>query len=216
MKKCVFAIVLFLQGCATSSPLPQLEEIRQPELDASITTELGDIMVRYTIASTLPSYQLTQAFQPEFFNTKFISIGTILTPWSDTDTYESFREGLCRFKKSGKWYLGPTPLGACGYESAFLPVNEVAVSAKKAKWIDVSTRNIDQRLIYNGRVGNYVKFTYREFSASGMARMPFTQDVQYDLDKGAVIGFKGVRIEILDATNRKIQYRVLRHFRGLE
>ncbi|EGG28363.1 hypothetical protein IMCC3088_318 [Aequoribacter fuscus] len=57
-----------------------------------------------------------------------------------------------------------------------------------------------------------MKFTYREFTATGYARDAFTQDVQYDLEEGTIIGFKGARIEVLDATNRSIRYRVIEHF----
>lgn len=51
------------------------------------------------------------------------------------------------------------------------------------------------------------KFLYREYT-SDILRTPFSQEVQYDLKDGAVIEFKGARIEVLDATNTKIKYRV--------
>jgi hypothetical protein len=65
--------------------------------------------------------------------------------------------------------------------------------------------------VYNGRAGNVAKFLYREF-VSESARPAFTQDVQYDLGEGKVVGFKSARIEIIDATNTAITYRVLAHF----
>ena len=51
--------------------------------------------------------------------------------------------------------------------------------------------------------------------AKGMpeaARPAFNQDVQYDLSEGKTIGFKGARVEIVEATNTNIRYRVLAHF----
>ena len=71
--------------------------------------------------------------------------------------------------------------------------------------------SFQQELIYNGRVGNAVKFLYREVSAQYL-RSSFTQDVQYDLSEGNMIGFKGARIEIIDANNRNLRYRVTEHF----
>ncbi len=68
-----------------------------------------------------------------------------------------------------------------------------------------------QDFIHNGKVGNAIKFTYREF-ADDLARPAFTQDLQYDLKESNIIGFKGLRIEILSATNIKIQYKVLSHY----
>ena len=45
-----------------------------------------------------------------------------------------------------------------------------------------------------------------------LARPAFTQDLQYDLTESKVIGFRGLRIEIISATNIKIEYKVLNHF----
>ena len=68
-----------------------------------------------------------------------------------------------------------------------------------------------QDFIYNGKVGNAIKFTYREY-ADDLARPAFTQDLQYDLTESSIIGFKGLRLEILSATNIKIQYKVLSYY----
>ena len=68
-----------------------------------------------------------------------------------------------------------------------------------------------QDFIYNGKVGNAIKFTYREY-ANDLARPAFTQDLQYDLKESNIIGFRGLRIEILSATNTKIQYKVLSYY----
>lgn len=68
-----------------------------------------------------------------------------------------------------------------------------------------------QELIYNGRSGDSVKFLYRELSNSYL-RAPFTQEVQYDLNQSKIIGFKGVRIEIIEATNTHLKYKVITSF----
>jgi hypothetical protein len=46
-----------------------------------------------------------------------------------------------------------------------------------------------------------------------MARPSFTQDLQYDLSEGNIVGFKGLRIEIIKAQNTKIEYKILSFFR---
>ena len=68
-----------------------------------------------------------------------------------------------------------------------------------------------QQFIYNGKSGSTIKFTYREFNGD-MARPAFTQDLQYDLTESSTIGFKEVRMEILEATNVGIEYKVLQSF----
>ncbi|OIO78993.1 MAG: hypothetical protein COW11_03515 [Candidatus Omnitrophica bacterium CG12_big_fil_rev_8_21_14_0_65_43_15] len=68
-----------------------------------------------------------------------------------------------------------------------------------------------QELIYNGRLGNSVKFLYREIS-DDMMRPAFSQEIQYDLNDGKTIGFKGSRIEIIKASNTELRYKVIKNF----
>jgi len=83
------------------------------------------------------------------------------------------------------------------------------------KMADIRRPNFRQQLIYGGRSGDQIKVTYREFSGD-FARPAFAQDVQYDLGADKLIGFKGVRIEIVEATNTKLTYRVLKSFPGAD
>lgn len=68
-----------------------------------------------------------------------------------------------------------------------------------------------QEFIYNGRIGNNLKFIYREY-VNDYARPAFSQDLQYDLSESNIIGFKGLRIEIFEVTNTQIKYKVLSSF----
>lgn len=70
-----------------------------------------------------------------------------------------------------------------------------------------------QTLIYSGRVGTKINIGYREFS-NDIARPSFNNDVEYDLTESNVIGYKGAEIEVMDATNRSITYRLIRNFRS--
>jgi hypothetical protein len=85
------------------------------------------------------------------------------------------------------------------------------ITFEKTTYVDRSAPGFYQEIIYNGRAGDLVRFLYREFS-NEVARPAFTQDVQYDLREGSTVGFKGARIEILEATNVSIKYRVMAHF----
>ena len=76
---------------------------------------------------------------------------------------------------------------------------------------DLKEPKFKQELIYNGCSSDNIKFLYREFTEN-MIRAPFNQEVQYDLNEGKIIGFKGVRIEIIEATNIQLKYKVLKSF----
>jgi hypothetical protein len=73
--------------------------------------------------------------------------------------------------------------------------------------------NFRQQLIYQGRSGSSLKLSYREFTGD-LARPAFSQDLTFDLSDGAVIGAKGARVEVLEATNTSIRYRLLQPFSG--
>lgn len=76
---------------------------------------------------------------------------------------------------------------------------------------DVKRSNFKQELIYNGRSGSTARFLYREFGGE-MIRADFNQELIYDLNESSTIGFRGVRIEILDANNSSVTYRVISAF----
>lgn len=71
--------------------------------------------------------------------------------------------------------------------------------------------SFQQTLIYSGRVGSKINIGYREFSNS-FARPAFNNNVEYDLSESRTIGYKGAQLEIIEATNQSIKYKVLRNF----
>lgn len=71
--------------------------------------------------------------------------------------------------------------------------------------------NFVQELIYNGRSGDTIRLVYREFSGD-MIRPAFNQDVQYDLSKSDEVGFKSLRMRVLEASNTSIKYILQRNF----
>ncbi|MDA9035073.1 hypothetical protein N9H74_06185 [Hyphomicrobiales bacterium] len=77
--------------------------------------------------------------------------------------------------------------------------------------IEENDNGISQQFIYNGRIGNEIKFIYREFSYN-LNRGSFQQEVQYDLNQSNIIGFKELKIEIIEATNQSVTYKVINNF----
>jgi hypothetical protein len=68
-----------------------------------------------------------------------------------------------------------------------------------------------QELVYNGKSGNTIKVIYREYN-NNMARPAFTQNLNYDLEEGDIISFKGCKIKVLNAKNTGIEFKILSTF----
>ena len=63
-------------------------------------------------------------------------------------------------------------------------------------------------LIYGGVAKNVIKVLYREYS-NNLARPAFSQELQYDLDESKIIVFRNTKIEISEATNNKLTFKVV-------
>lgn len=90
-------------------------------------------------------------------------------------------------------------------------INEPDIQYEMRKTFKVLVDNFQRTLIYSGRNGNMVKFSYREF-LNGMARAAFNHDVEYDLNQSSVISYKGASFEIIKADNSGITYKILSRF----
>ncbi|QDH73842.1 hypothetical protein [Brevundimonas sp. M20] len=99
----------------------------------------------------------------------------------------------------------------CGVTVLNLKVCRPVPSATLERIPIQSDNSFQQTLLYSGRVGTKINIGYREFSAN-MARPAFNNDVEYDLSESRIIGYRGAQIEIINATNEYIEYRVLRNF----
>lgn len=77
---------------------------------------------------------------------------------------------------------------------------------EKVDRIFISGHGYSKReLLYNGKAGNTIKISYREYK-DDLARPAFTQDLIYDLAESKIIGFQGMQIEVLNATNEYINF----------
>ena len=76
-----------------------------------------------------------------------------------------------------------------------------------------SNDSFQQTLIYSGKVGDKINIGYREFSGN-MARPAFNNNVEYDLSESMLIGYKGAKIEVIEANNQQIKYKVIESFKG--
>jgi hypothetical protein len=231
----------FLTGCV-SSPLrtgdyTKTDLIDSPALNEVVTKNLGERLITKGTRTTGDAIQVSRTI---IFNKKagessvltcglaveggsFFKRGVWVTQKESADCYgpatarvttsdgtmnwnctgQVFAVGHICFDKSAKrFFFGdviPFPL-----EQGFENIRFVTKVVE-------SELSFVQELLYNGRAGDILKFVYREFS-NDLARPAFTQEIQYDVRQSSEIGFREVRLEVLQATNTSITYRVLRTF----
>ena len=75
-----------------------------------------------------------------------------------------------------------------------------------------------REVVYQGKINNKIRISFQEFYSNNgvfMIRDSYNQNIEYELDSNgeALIGFKGIRIKVLSATNLMIKYKVLNDFR---
>jgi hypothetical protein len=67
-----------------------------------------------------------------------------------------------------------------------------------------------RELVYLGQSGETLRFKYREYY-DNLVRAAFSNDLTYNIAEDNVIGFRGARIEIIDASNTELTYLIRRH-----
>ena len=88
---------------------------------------------------------------------------------------------------------------------------KTGLSFEKKNWATANSNSFQQTLIYNGKVGNKINIGYREFSGD-LARSAFSNEVEYDLADSHQIGYKGALLDIIEANNQMIEYKVIKNF----
>lgn len=216
---------LILSACAsTTTVMPVIETVDRPALNTVSEAELGDTIVEKGKVSTYEGLQLRNelSWGDGLIMKKFnIPPGRLKAQQRDANFTYFPSDKMTSYDV----LLGtsPWPGGVCTkngdptFVRTFITIGRCTIKPSDApqiartRIVDLDAPNFRQELIYNGRSGQTVKFLYREASGD-YARPAFSQDVQYDLNDGNVIGFKGARIEIVEATNTRLKYRVLSSF----
>lgn len=98
--------------------------------------------------------------------------------------------------------------GAVWYETDISP----PLAYDESEQVLPQSDSFKYELLYQGISKNALKLLYREY-VNDFARPAFYQDVIYDLEsKPTTITFRTVRVEVIDADNNQIAYRVLSGF----
>ncbi|MGC5891386.1 hypothetical protein [Enterobacter roggenkampii] len=215
-------MALLVSGCTTPARnyVPQTKEISIPPLDTTTTTYVGEDMVRQGIDASIDAIHFNQAVEigsigvytipagdyvkigedskSEFFSNVERSSGAIVpNRFMVNDPTQSIQ-----LKKNGEICI-VTIYGATKCDTG-KPYSKVKFQTEQQSVFQ-------QTLIYNGKVGNKINIGYREFQG-GLARAAFSNEVEYDLSESKTIRYKGAVLDILEANNQSITFKLTRNF----
>ncbi|TDP57632.1 hypothetical protein [Flavobacterium dankookense] len=200
-------------GVQSVSVLPESKRSNNPELNTIINSEIGEELVLKEIGHKYKAIKVTKGRKPKpgYIITE-IKEGDIFYHNSNTSKYNLYRNendntfGLAIPKAGGN----PIVYTNNGNGITF-SFNKDIIEYTNTSKPDPEREYIKQELIYNGRVGTALKFIYREYTKDYI-KPAFTQELQYDLAESRVIGFRGLRLEVINTTNTNIEYKVLSYF----
>lgn len=211
-------------GCVNRTAItPQIDIVEYPPLNLPQRAGLGDTIVKKTKAYSYDELELRTRADCHF-------VGMTVVTFLPGKFKPKFEDERGIYFYANKFKNGPNAY----YTNAgiFIPGDETSeqfafaekgspnslailscdnLNFVKTKVYDSSKPAIQQELVYNGRFADNIKFLYREQS-DDLLKPALSQDIQYNLKEGNVIEYKGVRIEIIEATKAYLDYKVLNNF----
>jgi hypothetical protein len=216
-------ITLAVSGCATPKfnyRAPAID-ISEPPLNEIVQRAVGEEMLKQGKYALVDMLSVETSVMPHWGVT--VNPGLFKRVGSDESAnyYELGGRGGDSGSIDKSWVVDPLKVLMIKKDDASICIvtvfNATSCSNKDKQNYKEERRNvvyedtIQQTLIYSGRIGSRIKFGYREFS-NNLARPAFSNDVEYDLLESSIIGYKGAQIEVIEATNQHIKYKVLQNF----
>jgi len=216
MKKIIFLLSFsLLISCGSSVKIiqPKYEEETTPKINELNSKEIGETLILDLKAFVYDAIKVTKGSKSSTYYIKSEITESNYVLKSQTKNHYLYQSdtfstnGIAIPKNGGpeKIFIWETPNSVSTYDL------KDKIEYKKTKVFEPKKNNFKREFIFNGKTSNNLKFTYREY-VDDIARPAFTQDLQYDLNESNIIGFKGLRIEIVKATNTNIEYKVLNNF----
>jgi hypothetical protein len=206
--------------------IPEMQILNFPDISKETENEIGSTLVYKIIRKVYNGFHLENnlikesiGFTYKMSPSDFYFTGTV-GDWYCFESVDNNFQLTGGFSSSSKAVKGGIYISTNGkkfriHRAGVAPFNGVNLNYKPKltpkKVTLIEDLSFKQEFIYNGKIGNSVKFIYREFK-DDLARSSFNQEVQYDLNESSVVGFKGLKIEVLSATNTIIKYKVLSYF----
>jgi len=198
----LFFLLALLPACAgmNLAPVaPKYVNTDFPSLNKTVTVEVGNTMVEQSHVTIYDAIVVDQPWSPSSALADFGSVasGAVFrkTQVDDVGHY---------------WYSGE--LTNQGHSRAVTLPRKFFDDMKFVyhdSSIEYATSDSFRiQLLYNGKSGNNIHLSYHEFSQS-MVRPAFSQELVFDISKDKVVGFRGARFEISNATNTGITFRMI-------
>jgi len=227
---CILALAIALTGCAATqyNYTAQIEEISNPPIGQTAKVSVGDAMLSQGKSKKMDVLIFDQD-TPLPTNRLIIKQGYLVKAGEDQN-FEYFvasdRQGSSKFFSNSM--LGtPDAVESLALNKATKTISVVSrmpppypsmkleekssIPIKPGMMSFSDPAYFQQTLIYNGKTGSKISIGYREFSGD-IARPAFSNEAQYDLSESNTIGYKGARIEVVNASNQEIEYRVIQNF----
>lgn len=237
MKKLIIITVIsLLAACATTNTtlnlgssnyvLPEKKIVQFPEIGEVAIKSIGE---RLFSTVTKIEYDAVITDQSVVATGKYIGLNKQYT----------IKPSVLRLKKEtldGKFYqsqkgvtitgqgeystlTGGLFISPSGQQSVYYTIrgstysNPLNMNTKLDKITDVELNkfSFEQHLIYLGVLNDVITISYREFK-NDMIRDAFSQEIKYDLNQSKIVSFKGAQLEVIEATNNFIKYKVLKQF----
>ncbi len=214
--------LVFLSGCVTPiyNYYPERTKISEPPLNIVVTAYVGDNMLLQGEYIEHDAIYLRQDIKVGILGECTLTSGHYLKKGEDTKSEFYLPAGGL---DSGQVIMNPLadPFQVIRLDKKSGKLCSVTVynmedctskaNYEKKKYPVTNSDSFQQTLIYSGKVGDKINVGYREFS-SNVARPAFNNEVEYDLSESRIIGYKGARIEVIEATNESIKYKVIQNF----
>lgn len=212
---------LAIVGCATplTNYQPTTRQISEPPVNSINTANVGDRMLSQGVITERAALYFPTTQKTSFQHT--IQQG-YYPKRGESDQYIQY--GISNEPGAGKVVDGalsdPTQgltIRKSDNAICLFTIYNMNVDCKKGldfkmqNWTTADANSFQQTLLYNGKVGSKINIGYREFSGD-MARSAFSNEVEYDLKESKQIGYKGALLDIIDANNQMIKYKVIRNF----
>lgn len=219
--------ITILTGCVSPSNnyKPTTKEISFPSVHKTVVAEIGDELVKHGTYTEQDAILLASPVKPNWAYE--IGSGVYLKRGSDGSReyfYPNYNDA-----NSGKITKATIadPWQYVSYDKNKDKIGIVTIFnvniAKDAngnvtykKFPSLAENSFQQTLTYRGCIDEKIALEYREYYnrefSNSNSRPASSIDFEHDLKKSEIIDYKGARIDVIEADNQKITYKLLSNF----
>lgn len=231
--KSFFVLVTFLGlvGCTSIPPVKNYRDIQLsvsdfsiPEIGSIVEASVGDSLLTQGTKQVGQAIRIEdRSYHPESGTSNvYIKVGeSDLYYWYADSKSANFTTGDNLFTNGETIKIEKSTGNLCPFK-----ISNSKLSAGYNCYEDVAYEEIkeyplshinsfQQSLIYNGKIGSKINIAYREFSEK-LARPAFNNNVEYDMSESKKIAYKGAVLEVIEYTNTKLRYRLLKNFTAVK